>query len=90
MAFEWDPRKAESNYRKHGVRFSEAEAVFEDDRALTIRDEDSDPSEIRFVTLGAGLKGRLLVVVYCYRGTRIRLISARVAEAHECRQYQEN
>jgi uncharacterized DUF497 family protein len=43
MSFEWDPRKAEANFRKHGVRFAEAEAVFVGDLAITITDDESDP-----------------------------------------------
>jgi uncharacterized DUF497 family protein len=90
MSFEWDPRKDESNFRKHGVRFAEAEPVFVDDHADTIADDESDPNEQRFVSIGTGVKGRILAVVYCYRGSRIRIISARPAEAHERRQHEEN
>ena len=90
MAFEWDVGKAEANFRKHGVRFAEAEPVFEDDDAITIPDEDSDPHEVRFVSIGAGAKGRVLVVVYCHRGENIRMISVRVAEPHERSQYEES
>jgi uncharacterized DUF497 family protein len=36
-----------------------------------------------------GLKGQVLVVVYSYRGKKIRIISARLAEAHERSQYEE-
>lgn len=90
MSFEWDPNKADANFRKHGVRFSETERVFEDEFALTISDDESDPGEERFVSIGAGVKGRILVVVYCYRGRKIRIISARVAEPHERAQYEEN
>jgi uncharacterized protein len=89
MGFEWDPRKAEANYKKHGVRFAEALPVFEDEEAVTITDDDSDPHEVRFVTVGSGAKGRVLVVVYCYRGKKIRIISARVAKSLERRQYEE-
>ena len=89
MDFEWDETKAESNYRKHGVRFSESITVFEDDYALTIVDDESDQEERRFVSIGVGVKGRVLVVVYSYRGVNIRVISARLAEAHECSQYEE-
>ena len=67
VSFEWDPNKAASNFRKHGVRFSEALKVFNDDYAITISDDESDSDEQRFVTLGMGIKGRVLVVVYCYR-----------------------
>jgi hypothetical protein len=90
MGFEWDSRKAESNFEKHGVRFSEAEPVFEDDFAITIADDESDPNEQRFVSMGMGVKGRILVVVYSYRDRNIRIISARLAEAHERSQYEES
>jgi uncharacterized protein len=89
MVFEWDVGKAEANYKKHGVRFAEAEPVFEDDDAITIPDEDSDPHEVRFVSIGMGAKERVLIVVYCFRGENIRIISARVAEPHERSQYEE-
>ncbi len=90
MGFEWDVRKAESNFEKHGVRFSETGPVFEDDFAITIADDVTDPNEQRFVSMGMGVKGRILVVVYCYRGRNIRIISARLAEAHERSQYEES
>ena len=90
MCCEWDPRKAEANFRKHGVRFTEAEPVFVDDYAVTNSDDESSLVEQRFVSIGMGMKGRVLVVVYCYRGRKIRIISARPAEAHERRQYEEH
>jgi uncharacterized DUF497 family protein len=40
------------------------------------------------VTLGMGAAGRLLAVVYTWRGENIRIISARPGEAHECEQYE--
>lgn len=88
MSFEWDPAKAEGNYRKHGVRLAEASVVVYDDYGITIPDSESDPNEQRFVTLGMGAKGRLLVVVYTYRGENIRIISARSASPSECEQYE--
>ena len=90
MNCEWDPRKAEVNFKKHGVRFAEAEPIFEDDFAITNMDDESDPHELRYVSIGMGVKGRVLVVVYCYRGSKIRILSARPAEAHERRQYEEH
>lgn len=87
--FEWDPEKAEANFRKHGVRFAEAEPVFDDDQAITIPDDSSDPHEARLVTIGVGAKSRILVVVYCYRREQIRIISARPAEPRERMQYEE-
>jgi uncharacterized DUF497 family protein len=89
MTFEWDARKAESNFRKHGVRFAESLPVFADEYAITVVDDESDPDEQRFVSMGTGVKGRMLVVVYSFRGKKIRIISARLAEAHERKQYEE-
>lgn len=89
VSFEWDEdSKAGINFRKHGVRMPEAIPVFDDPRAITINDEDSDPGEQRFVTLGLGATGRLLVVVYTWRGTNIRIISARVAGTRERKEYE--
>jgi hypothetical protein len=87
--YDWDPEKADANFKKHGVHFSETESVFEDDYAITIADNESDFEEQRFVTIGTGLNTRVLVVVYCYRGEKIRIISARLAETVERKQYEE-
>ncbi len=90
MAFEWDVKKAETNFRKHRISFSESIPIFDDDFAITIIDDESDQDEIRFVSIGTGAKGRILIVAYCYRGKNIRIISARLAEPHERSQYEEN
>jgi uncharacterized protein len=86
VSFEWDPKKAATNLRKHGITFSEATGVFADEFAVTIPDASED--EERFVTLGAGTRERILVVVYCYRGKAIRIISARAADRMERKQYE--
>ncbi|MGH7933771.1 MAG: BrnT family toxin [Candidatus Binataceae bacterium] len=82
----WDPNKAASNLHKHGVRFAQAVTVFEDDAMLAMPDDD--PEEERFVAMGAGSLGRILVVVYAIRGDRIRIISARNATRQERSQYE--
>jgi hypothetical protein len=64
LGFEWDEEsKAGINFRRQGVRMPEAIPVFDDPYAITIPDDESDPNEQRFVTLGIGAAGRLLVVV---------------------------
>jgi uncharacterized DUF497 family protein len=80
--FEWDATKAAANVRKHRVDFADAVAVFDDASAVTIPDEDSSDEE-RWVTIGRDAFERLLVVVYTWRGTDIRLISARTATRRE-------
>lgn len=87
--FEWDEdSKAGLNFRKHGVRMPEAIPVFDDPYAITIADYESDSSEERFVSIGMGAAGRLLVVAYTWRGKSVRIISARPAEAHERHEYE--
>ena len=76
----------DSNVGKHGVGFAEAALVLEDLAAITVIDDESDPSEQRVITLGADAGGRILVVVYTWRGDDIRLNSARRAEPHERRE----
>jgi uncharacterized DUF497 family protein len=88
VCFEWDSKKATSNLSKRGVRFSEAVGVFSDDAAITIKDDDNETGEERFVTLGLGLKGRVLTVVYCYRDHNIRIISARPSSLSERDEYE--
>lgn len=86
---EWDPAKAKANLTKHGIHFADAVSALEDDSALTIRDPYSEDEE-RWITIGMDALGRLLVVVYTWRGERVRLISARQATAQERRQYEES
>jgi uncharacterized protein len=81
--FEWDAEKARLNRAIHGVRFADAATVFDDERAVTREDPDSI-GERRYVTLGMSAEGRLLVVVYAWRGPdTIRIISAWTASARQ-------
>ena len=90
MQFEWDPKKARANLRKHGVSFDEAATVFLDDLSLTGDDPDHSVSEERFVTFGVSSAGRLLVVAHTERGEeRTRIISARPATRSERKLYEE-
>ena len=88
MDIEWDSNKARMNLQKHGVFFSDAEIVLFDPNALTREDTQSE-GEQRFVTIGSGATGSILVVVYTYRGDNIRLISARFAIKREREKYEE-
>jgi uncharacterized DUF497 family protein len=89
IRFEWDPRKAAVNLRKHGVPFEEARTVFLDENALLRPDEDHSDDEDRFLLLGLSGRLRTVVVCHCYRQEEdvIRLISARKANSDERRQY---
>lgn len=87
MTFEYDPQKAQTNWQKHNVSFAEAEFVFYD--PLAIHDIDPDATdEERFIAVGMGNSGLLLVVVYTMRGEAVRLISARRAKRQEAKAYE--
>ena len=47
MEYEWDPGKAASNGRKHGVSFEEALSVFLDNLGVSGPDTESSIGEIR-------------------------------------------
>ena len=89
IEFEWDDTKAESNLKKHKVRFSEAATVWYDDLALEMLDSDHSLNEERWVRLGVSSTARILVVVYVEKleDERIRIISARKATRSEIEQY---
>ena len=89
LRFEWDPRKAAANLRKHGVSFEDAQTVFADERARLIDDPDHSTDEDRFLLLGLSSSLRVLVVSHCYREAEgvIRIISARRATRDEQRSY---
>lgn len=89
IAFDWDKGKNQSNQRKYGISFEEAQTVFVDENALLIHDPDHTDEEDRFILLGLSAKLRILVVCHCYRKNDeiIRIISARKAERFEQKQY---
>jgi len=89
VTVEWDPAKARTNLKKHRISFEEAATVFNDPLSSTVPDPLHSETEERFVIAGQSVKGRLLVVVHTDRGDRIRIISARVANAHERKTYEE-
>lgn len=90
LKFEWDVHKATSNERKHRVTFEEASTVLSDFLSITIPDPLHPGDEERLVTIGQSDRRRTLVVVHAERGDVIRPISARMANAHERKKYEEN
>ena len=89
MEFEWDPRKAEQNLRKHGVSFREAATVFGDSLSETVSDPAHSSDEERYLTIGRSIQRRLLIVAHTERGDRFRIISARELTRSEREAYEE-
>ena len=89
MKIEWDPRKAKSNLKKHGVSFEEAATALSDPMAVTGADPDHSTTEERFVTFGVSERGRLVVVSHTEKEKTMRIISARKASKGERELYEE-
>jgi len=89
-SFEWDPRKAALNVRKHRVSFEEAETAILDELSKTTIDPDHSLAEERFITFGVSARRRLIVVCYTHRAESIRIISARIATRREREFYEEH
>lgn len=81
--FEWDENKRIANIAKHGIDFEDALGVFFEPH---LDEPLSYPHEARRKALGP-IGGRLVAVIYTWRGTSIRIISARRARANEQRAY---
>ena len=92
LRFVWDPTKADANLRKHGVGFALAARVFADPDALSVQDR-IEGGERRWQTLGRVGDVLILLVAHTVidgeagEDDIIRIISARRAEKHERRRY---
>ena len=89
VEFEWDPKKAAKNLRKHGVSFDEAATVFGDPLGTTVSDPDHLSAEDRYINVGMSRRRRVVMVAYTERGERIRIISARELTRAERETYEE-
>ena len=84
-----DEKKARVNFKKHGVSFDEAVSIFRDPLSITVTDPTHSETEYRFLDIGISDQGRLLVVSYTERASRIRIISSRQALPMERKVYEE-
>ena len=87
VRFEWNPRKAQINKRKHDVRFEEAAECFADSLAMVLTDQ-AHPD--RLILIGQSQACRLIFTVYAEKDVDIiRIISARKATRAERSAYEE-
>lgn len=88
MVFEWDEQKNLGNIEKHGIRFEDAQKIF-DGPVLTLIDDRNDYGEVRETSLGQIKSMVVLMVVHTDREGITRLISARKATRKERQRYEE-
>ena len=88
MQFDWDPKKAAENRRKHGVTFEEAATCFADPNGCYFRNE-SPSYEDRLILIAFSEKQRILFVVHAEVGRdSIRIVSARKASSAQRKLYE--
>ena len=91
MIYEWDPKKADENVKRHKISFDEATSVFTDPFALTFDDPEHSLGEQRYITIGTSSTRRILFLSHADRGEdHVRIISARSATPTEAHAYQES
>jgi len=85
FAFTWDPAKAEANFEKHHIGFTEAATSFLDPHGLDGFDERTGREKL----IAYSEQERLLLTVYTeVEGSVIRIISARRATRSERAKYE--
>lgn len=86
---EWDAAKARRNLMKHGVSFDEGATALKDPLAVTKPDLRHSQREDREFMIGQSGDGRIVAIAYVTRGSKIRIISVRVATATERNDYRQ-
>jgi len=87
IVFEWDGRKAATNFRNHDVSFEFAcEAFF--DPFVYYLDDEVIAGELRETIVGLTSTWQLLYVVYVIRDDIIRVVSARLVTKSEREAYE--
>jgi uncharacterized DUF497 family protein len=83
--FEFDPAKSAANAVKHGIDFEQAQALWDDDRLLTLQSR-MDQDEVRWLVIGRIGKAAWTAII-TRRGEAIRIISVRRARKQELELY---
>ncbi len=89
--FEWDRGNAFKSVLKHKVTGRETEEIFRLHTAMPLGIQISPPirgDEKRYGIVGQTAKGRVLMLVFTIRGSKIRVISGRPANRKEKRNYE--
>jgi uncharacterized DUF497 family protein len=87
MKFEYDPKKSEINFAKHGINFEHAQVLWDDEHRLEIPAKRME--EPRFLVIGK-IKDKLWSAVITYRDEEVRIISVRHSRDNERELYEDN
>jgi hypothetical protein len=84
MAFEFDPEKSLSNLHKHGVDFTQIQALWRDPKRIIVPARST--TEPRFAIIGE-IEGRIWTSIFTLREERVRIVSARRSRDEERKGY---
>ena len=87
--FEWDDANRDKNWKAHRVAWGECEEVFFNVPLYVLPDVRHSQREDRNFAFGRTNAGRLLLVVFTVRRSKIRVISARDMNKRERTFYRE-
>ena len=88
MRYIWDETKRQTNLKKHGLDFADAEQIFAGPLVL-IEDNRQDYSEQRMIGIGL-LDCLVVLIVHVETDETIRIISMRKADTDEIDLYYHN
>ncbi len=86
--FEWDKGNIDKSFKKHNISPNESEEIFLDERLFLQEDLKHSQQERRFIAIGKTISKKLLLTVFTIRNYKIRIISVRIADNKERRQYE--
>ena len=86
--FEWDKGNIDKSFKKHNISPNESEEIFLDERLFLQEDLKHSQQERRFIAIGKTISKKLLLTVFTIRNYKIRIISVRIADNKEKRQYE--
>ena len=89
LSFDWDDGNINKNFKRHLITANMAEEPFKDKHLLTFPDPSHSATEDRYHLIGCTIDKDVLFITYTIRKTKIRIISARVADKKE-RKFYEN
>lgn len=88
VTFEWDSGNLDKSYLKHGILPKETEEVFIDNESIVLPDIKHSQKEERYIIVGKSLNKLNVFVVFTFRRSKVRVISARKMHREEVERYE--
>lgn len=86
-SFEWNKHNIEKNRKKHKIKFKECEEAFSKKPLILFQHKKHSITEKRFGVFGKTNNNKLLTIIFTFRNSKIRVISARKQSQKERKAY---